>query len=312
MISLYSKIVRQISKAIVFSKRYNALENHYIFADPRGGSTWLMEMIHAITKEPVIWEPLQLELKDNPFKSINFGRRQHIPEASQWNEAKEMFDELFQGNLLLSRLYEASLSEVITSRSLIFKICRGSALLPWLTYHYDFKFKPIYLIRHPFAVVNSQLDHGAWNYNFTKFNIPETPFNMIYKEHQEFLKTITTKEEALVAEWCLANNEPLAHKFNNIKWLTLNYEEFVMNPERSLARILASWGIQSDISSIDFSKNSSTTKDGSPEKIKSRISRWQNNLDKSQLERMGSVLDYFKTDVYSKENPLPEKVFNYG
>lgn len=294
-------------------KGYNIVDNHYIFSDPRGGSTWLMEIIKTITKEPVIWEPFQLGKKAHPFKKINFGWRQHIPEDAEWKEAKELFDKLFSGKILADNiLNKSTFSEVMKSKSLLFKICRGSDFLIWLSKNYYFNYKPIYLIRHPFAVVSSQLRHGSWNYPFTKLNIPNTPYNDKYKKHRPFLETLRTKEEALVAEWCLANYDPLNHKDNNKKWLTINYEELIMNPEKTINRILASWGIEYDLSLIDFKKNSSTTKDDSPDLVIERLYNWQNQLNKTQLENMGKVLDYFKIDIYSKENPLPEKIFNYG
>lgn len=311
--SLNNNIRRQLTNKLVKSKDYDILNNHYIFSDPRGGSTWLMEIIQTITKEPVIWEPLHLGIKDNPFKTINFGWRQHIPEVSEWKEAKELFDKLFSGKILADNiLYKSSFLQVLNSKSLLFKICRGNALLPWLTNNYSFNFKPIFLIRHPFAVVSSQLSHGAWDYPFVNYHIPDTPYNDNYKRHSAFLKTIKTKEEALVAEWCLANSEPLSHKDNNKKWLTINYEEFVLNPEKTLIRILTSWEINYDLSLIDYKKNSSTTKDDSPDIIIDRLSSWQNKLNKNQLENMGNVLDYFEIDIYSKNNSLPEKIFNYG
>jgi len=299
-----------IGPSLLKLKQYNPEENHYIFSDPRGGSTWLMEMIQLITQDPVIMEPLGLGLKNSPFKALNFGWRQHIPEHEEWKEAKEAFDSLFSGKILNNNvLNHSTLAEVLKSKNLLFKICRGNALLPWLSRNYDFCFKPIYLIRHPFAVVNSQLKHGAWNGAFSKFTIPDTPYNAIYKEHEAFLSTITTKEEVLVAQWCLSNIVPLNHSGNNINWITINYEDLVLNPERNIKRVLFSWSLDFDPSLIDFQQNSSTTKDDSPESTIKRISIWQEQLTKSQIDKMSRVLDYFQIDVYSKNRAMPDVVY---
>ena len=299
-------IVRKFARARLY-KPYN---NHYIFADPRGGSTWMMEIIQNITDEPVIWEPLDFKIKNNPFNDLNFGWRQHIPEAENWEEAKHLFNNLFSGKILSQNILDYStFSQLQNSQSLLFKICRGNALLPWLTRNFEFKYKPIYLVRHPFAVVFSQLKHGAWDYPFTNFHFPDTPFNDNYKEHKKFLDTIEYKEEALVAEWCMSNLITLNNPKNNINWITINYEEFVMNPENTLKRILTEWQIDYDISKIDFKKNSVTTKKDTPDSKIKRLSSWQKNLNSKQLKHMKRVFDYFEVDFYIKENPFPEKVF---
>lgn len=313
MNNLSFRVKNKIAAGIVKSKRYDPTAHHLIFSDPRGGSSWLMEIIQHITAEPVVWEPLFIGYDSHPFKQINFGWRQYIPRDEEWKAAKDQFDRLFGGEILVNNiLYKSTFEQVVKSKSLLFKFCRGNALLPWLTENYNFQHKPIYLIRHPFAVVSSQLRHSGWDYSFSGFNIPDQPFTDHYLQHKDFLKTITTKEEIMVAEWCLTNSVVLSDKNNNKSWLTMNYEEFVMNPEQSLSRILTSWGIEFDLSSINFTKNSSTTKADSPDQVVERLWNWQHKLNKPQLERMGRVLDYFNIEVYSKDEVMPARIFNYG
>ena len=300
-------ILRKFAKP----KPYKAFDNHYIFADLRGGSTWMMEIIQKITQEPVIWEPLEPKIKNNPFNAINFGWKQYIPENESWQEAKILFEKLFSGRILNENILDySSFSQLRNSESLLFKICRGNALLPWLTDNFQFKAKPIYLIRHPFAVVNSQLKHGAWDYAFDGFHFPDTPYNDNYLEHKTFLETIKHKEEALVAEWCISNKIPLNHPKNNKSWITLNYEQFVMSPKETIEKILSIWELEHDLSKINFRKDSLTTKRDTPKSIEKRLSQWQNTLSATQLKNMERVLDYFEVDVYSKHNPLPKITFN--
>ncbi|WP_439481060.1 hypothetical protein [Cyclobacterium plantarum] len=311
--TINKKIKRTLVKKIINWKDYNPSNNHYIFSDPRGGSTWLIEVIQKITRAPIIWEPLHLGLNNNPFRNLNFGWRQYIPEISNWLEAEQLFDQLFSGKILTENiLNHSSFSQVLNSKKLLFKICRGNALLPWLTNKYKFRFKPVYLIRHPFAVVNSQIQHGAWNYSFSGFKIPNTPYNFNYFKHKSFLESLVTREEALVAEWCISNTIPLNHESNNIKWLTINYEEFVINPENTIDRILSSWGLDYDLSSIDFTKISKTTNLDNIVEGSDRIFHWQNSINNITLAKMEQVLEYFQIKPYSKNNPMPEIIYNYG
>jgi len=302
---------KHLLRPLAPKKTYNPTTNHYIFADPRGGSTWLMEIIQSITNEPVIWEPLDLKLRNNPFNKLKFGWRQHIPEQKEWKEALELFQKLFKGKILEKNILDYStFSQLKDSETLLFKICRGNALLPWLCKNFEFNNQPVYLVRHPFAVVSSQLKHGAWDYDFKGFEIPDTPFNANYLKHKEFLTTLKTKEEALVASWCLSNLESLNHPHNNIKWITITYEDFVLNPEKELTRILRRWDLAIEVNTLKLRKDSVTTRADSPNEALDRISNWKNNFNTRQLTAMGKVLDYFEVDLYQKNNSLPQVKFN--
>ncbi|MCP4972021.1 MAG: hypothetical protein GY932_15700 [Arcobacter sp.] len=180
--------------------------------------------------------------------------------------------------------------------------------MPYLTKNYNFTYKPIYMIRHPFAVVSSQLSYGAWDFEFRKYEIPNVPFNEIYKIHKDFLSSLKTKEEALTATWCISNQITLHNSNNNINWITMNYEELLINPKDSINRILNEWNIDYDINNIEFHKKSTTAISGSPISGKDQIKYWQKNLDKNQIARMKDVLIYFNLKEYSEK---PEPLFIY-
>lgn len=305
------RIVKNYLIDYMRNKYYNVQKNHLLFAFPRGGSTWLMEIIQYITKEPVIWEPLHLGHKCPAFKTLNFGWRQYIPEEIEWNEAKLAFDSLFSGKLIDEDIFRHSTyMQSFKSKSLLFKFIFGTQLLPWLTENYTFCYKPINLIRHPFAVVSSQLRHNSWSFPVSSYTIPSIPFNDIFYKYESFLNTLSTAEEVFTADWCLANKYVLEHKNNNIKWLTVSYEELVINPQKTLNRIIKEWGLDKDISKIDFKKNSSTTKKDSPENGISRINHWQRKLSIHQIRRMKKVLEYFEINTYSADRAEPKGIYN--
>src|SRR5690606_10339837 len=77
------------------------LEHYMIFSDPRGGSTWLMEIVKQVTEKPILWEPLHIN-KVAELKELGFGWRQFIPENTNWVEANEFFNQLFKGKILNS------------------------------------------------------------------------------------------------------------------------------------------------------------------------------------------------------------------
>lgn len=302
---------RRLSK-FQSSINFNPEANFYIFADPRGGSTWLTEIIKELTNSAIIWEPLAIS-KVKEIKELGFAWRQFIPEDVDWAEAKAELDKIFRGRTLNDWLTtRTDISELKQASNLLVKFCRGNQLLPWMTNRFDFKYKPVFMVRHPFAVVASQMKQGGWDYSFDSFDIPNGPYNHVYLEHEEFLSQIKTKEQALVATWCMCNQVPLNHKNNNKNWITLNYEEFLLRPKDSILRVFKEWNLNSaNIDDLNFSKPSKTTVKGSPISGRAQIENWMKSFSKIQIVEMERVLDYFGVEAYSS-NPFPEIIYNYG
>jgi len=293
---------------------YDPLNNFIIFSEPRGGSTWVTEIISLIPDTEIIWEPLHLEHSKH-FRKLNFGWRQYIPEDFKWDEAYHLFQKVFSGKILNSWTTQLTDSKRLTNaRFLIIKICRGNALLPWLTKQFKFNYKPIYLLRHPFAVLSSQMRHGGWVNMPDKlsFEIPNIPFNHIYDYHKEFLKTIKNKDEVLLVNWCITNKTVLNNKRNNIDWITVNYEDLVLKPEQSINRIIDEWNIDIDSKLLisQINKRSITGDSRSPLKGMDQIKYWKSFFTNDQIMRLEKILDYFNVQAYSSE-PLPEISYTF-
>jgi hypothetical protein len=299
-------------KKVGLSLDYPHENNVFIFSDPRGGSTWLTEVILKILKGyEVLWEPLYFN-EDEELKKLNFDRRPYIPEDREWPEALDAIDNILKGKAL--NVWTMSMSnteDIKKANGLIVKMCRGNASVPWIVRNFKTKLKPIYMIRHPFAVASSQINWPAWDYEKVQFNVPEVPNNEIYSEHAKFLSTIEYIDEELVALWCITNSIALSNPKNNIDWITINYEEMVMNPAETLRRVLNAWDLLDvDIDGIvDFHKPSSTSLDSSAIKGASQVEQWTNRLTTDQIKRMKRVLDYFQIDWYSSD-PYPMVVFS--
>ena len=273
-----------------------------LFCDPRGGSTWLAETLACIPNTLLLNEPLHLKNVKSLWK-INFGWRQYIPENAQWEEAKIIIESFLKGNKLNYAVCSLNtIPQVIWSNQTILKFIRGKALLPWYVNQFDLKFKPLVLVRHPFAVVSSASNHPAWNYNFKKFELPDCPFNCFYKSHAKFLKTLQTKEEQLVALWCMTNNVVLNHPKNDISWISINYENLVAYPLENFQMIFKRWNLKiPEILSDQFLKPSSSTFGKQIIRQQELITGWKKQLNTEQISRLQNVLDYFEIDYYGTE-----------
>ena len=133
------------------------------------------------------------------LRKIGFSWRQFIPEHEKWDDAKIAIHSIMNGKTLNYALCNLnSVPETLKANQIILKFIRGKALLPWYVNQFKLKFKPLVLIRHPFAIAASLLKHPAWSYDFKRFEIPNSPYNHFYKTHFRFLASLQTKEEHLL------------------------------------------------------------------------------------------------------------------
>ena len=297
-----------IKKHVRNKTRFNIKSNILLFSDPRGGSTWFSKCLVTALDKPLIWEPLHVR-NVKELKSLNFGWREYVEENSDDPNVKDFFLKLFEGKLTSDWLYQyTSFKHLYFSNSAIFKICRGNQMIPYLINNFEFQYKPIYLVRHPFAVVASQLKQGGWSNVSPQMNVENIKKDPLKSPHEEFLVSLKTKEEVLTANWCLTNKISLDHKFNNKKWITITYEEFIEDTKFTFERLEKEWNKFLDINKIDFNKNSFTSIDNVANSEK-QLTKWKSQFSHVQIEKMLKVLNYFKIDLYNKDL-FPTKRFN--
>ncbi|MBK8580934.1 MAG: sulfotransferase [Flavobacteriales bacterium] len=284
-----------------------------LFASPRGGSTWLEEMLGTIAGTATIWEPLDLE-RGSGIRELGFAWRQHIPEGTEWPEAEDFFMRLFSGKVLTPYLAQATTpAELRAADQLIVKFVRGHLLLPWLAKRFSLP-RPVLLVRHPCAVVASMMQHGAWDTH------PIPPPRPTAQRHGELMMRfhdiagpINSKEEYLAYIWCSTHAFLLKHPLNDKAWTTITYEELLLHTEATLRKVFTPWGIPVPQEALEISKRPSrTTRSGSPTaKPLDQLSHWQSQLDPAQQDRILRMLQRFDVDLYGSD-PLPRVRFTPG
>jgi hypothetical protein len=290
------------------ARNFEVGENIIIFSYPRSGSTWLTELIRGIPGTVILWEPLHIRSVE-PFAKLGFGWRQHIPEDEEWKEAEEVFAKLYRGEYLNFWLTSREFPlNFVTADRMIVKFVRANALALWLLNRFNFDLTPIYLLRHPFAIAASQMKEGSWDYEFDGYEIPDMPYNEIIKQHSDFLFTINSKPEKMVATWCINNRVMLDNEHHNHDWLTVYYEALLLHPEEELQRIFDQWNMEMPNGILDrIRKESSTTKEATFKKdLELQLSKWRIFFSSGDIKRMQRVLDYFEINIYSSEALLPE------
>ncbi len=142
-------------------------ENILLFGTPRSGSTWLMEILRAIPGYSSVMEPLHIKWFPK-IERLGIQPRTYKNIDCDWKEGKRYFKNLLHGRIINKKphfsLRPIPVLERILSDKLVIKFVRGNRLLPWISASFP-DVKKILLIRHPCAVINSQMRTGFTGYN---------------------------------------------------------------------------------------------------------------------------------------------------
>ncbi|MEZ4756997.1 MAG: sulfotransferase [Flavobacteriales bacterium] len=279
-----------------------------LFASPRGGSTWLEEMLATIPRVATIWEPL--DIVNNPVVGkLGFWWRQHIPENADWPEAEAMFTDLFSGRTLSPYLARATTPrELRMADRLLVKFVRGNLLLPWITKHFDLP-KPVLLVRHPCAVVASMKKFGVWDGLHREPPPPPHRHDDVLRSMLERIGPTPTPAEYLARVWCINNAWILAHPRNGSDWTTVTYEELVIDPEATLARIFKEWNMEPPPRALELARRpSKTTLSGSPVTDPlAQLEHWRKTLNSHEQHQILSVIARCGVELYDEEL-LPKRM----
>lgn len=286
-----------------------------LFCQPRGGSTWLAEILLRIPGSVLIDEPLWRGKMKSPWKrpnqydrkvaelaELDFYFNQHIPETEKWSEARNVIEDILTGRSTSKGLYdEQDYSRLKNGGTYITKFCYANLLMPWLIQQFDFK--SVLLTRHPCAVIASQLRHPSWQgIKMDKsIMLEDFPFNEVYRASLEKIGNIDSLEIYLALIWAMNFKETAMHPDNNRNWLTLSYERLLLCFDAEINRINQHLRLNLHPKVINREKPSKSTFPNADDKAvtHARIDQWQRELSKSQISNILGVLDTFEIDIYN-------------
>jgi len=121
------------------------------------------------------------------------------------------------------------------------------------------------------------------------------------------MKSLDTQSAQLLAYWCITNNLVLKHSQNNTAWISVNYEDLVLNPQETLSDIFKRWNLQLPPYLIEKIRTpSQTTIDHSQLKNPAlQIRKWENEISEKELKTYQSILEYFGVSYYSVDHASP-------
>lgn len=314
---LRRKLAARSREYISRSCDFEPTGNLLLFGDPRGGTTWLTELLKEVPGTAVLWEPMHTRYVPRydrlgfTCRTPEYQRCCYLPEDAESEIARACLEQMLTGKFLNEwTCFMSSAREIKNADRLLIKFCYGTAMLPWLTRNFQFQYLPVHIVRHPFAVVASQLNHPHWIYgapdvsplNFTGFEF-DCEGHQLYGDHAQYLSGLKSKHELLTATWCISNLIPLQSDRNGADWITIYYEEIITEPERVFEDIFASWGmpIPETIWSRLRVPSVSTQDTNFRARPETQLSKWRDQLSQEQLREMAAVLNYFEIDLYGSD-----------
>lgn len=287
-----------------------------IVAEARSGSTWLMEILSNISGVVPKFEPFQPTGGQVPG-SLGWDEK---PTLSGITDGKREEIAFINGVLSFSRpnlwttAYLRARHLVHPQRALVNSV-RAYRLLPYLVENAGLKRRPILLMRHPLPSCLSYLRHwpdAVWVTDWSTTSL--TIQNERFYEHHDYLLSLTTKLELLVAKWCIDNVDMLRSSHILDRVIPVFYEDLVLEPAKVISRVLDDWGVTEEdrkwLQDINFSRASATDHFGEfhPDPSHQLEKSWRSTTE-GERERVQLVLDHFGFRLYTCENPLPNRQF---
>jgi hypothetical protein len=291
------------------AKNYDISNSIVIVSSPRGGSTWLAEIVSTIPGYFMLWEPLHL--KNNP-ECINYGFdwRNYIPVGTKDQAKEDYIRQILTGEKLSTRTTTRNnfnFWELNCFRGYLVKFVTANMMLPWLT---DlFPIRIIWMIRHPCAVVASQMEHGSWSHISKKNKTAPVEVFEQYPRLEKLYKKLDKLEELLAFEWALQTYVPLMNYRES--WFFTTYEYLLTEGNREVNRLFnyLDEPLPHKID-IQFRKASSTASQEYSKNPKDQLTKWQNKLTTKQVNSILQIthevgVTCYTDEIYPQYDQLP-------
>lgn len=281
---------------------------------PRSGTTWVAELLRELVGYKLFNEPLFLANYPEA-REAGFSWRTHIPPGAHQPEAEAYLRKALTGQMPLGPGWHLEgssalgrFTEHVTQRRMVVKFCRAGRLLRWLEATFDIQ-GIVLLMRHPCAVIASQLQHGRWDADQLVYNLDtraafgEMP-DELYDQHAVLLDSLSTRLEVLAAVWCLDYYLPLIeHRDENPPWILMPYERLVTRGEEELERVLDTLNVSPTGSMLAQLHEPSRSAQGDfRSDSEQQLSKWRNRLSTAQIDTVERIVSGFGlSQFYSRD-----------
>ncbi|MCP5005002.1 MAG: sulfotransferase domain-containing protein [Planctomycetes bacterium] len=270
----------------------------------RSGTTWIADIINYKMDYRSMFEPFH---PHNVSVWQIFKPKIYFSPKRNDNSYKRVLRIILTGNIRDSWIdkYDKHGTKTIYRKRLL-KCIFGNLLLKGIYLLYP-GMPIILLLRHPCAVVSSQLEiDGNWGC-LSEYFAQEDLVRDFLLPFKKAAQNVHNRFEELVFIWCIQNYVPLK-QFERDEIHLIFYENFCKYPNQEIERLFKFLGQQYDDRVIEKIKTSSKTswrKDSAALTSDHLINSWRERVTKKQLKRTIEIMDFFGLDKIYSENSMP-------
>ena len=293
-----TRAVKGIALKPVIRGRFDESQAYLLTSSPRSGSTWVANLLNCMPASCLLFEPFQLNNVPQALEA-GFDWRTYRNPRDEWVVGKKYITRVLEGRIINRwTAREMSFRSALKARRLVIKSVRLNRLLPWFCNNFQTP-PPILLLRHPCAVVCSQLRAPSWN----DVKAPATPpFIEGYPSFVAALQNADSAEKRLAAIWAL-DQLPALISSKSEQLMMVTYEEFAQAPNVVMSSISRRWNVGFDeakVKSILSVPSAVVSKSGM-----CGIDGWKKHLSNEQISEILSTVRAFGLDFYN-ETPVPD------
>jgi hypothetical protein len=316
-------IKRKELEKLIYNYRLKKIENYYqkktfnlrnsiiISGHPRGGTTWVNDVIKADKKCFDIWEPMHpVMIREFYNKDSGFHFYKYIPKNQQNKELENYLNKVFKLHYVSTSLLQKNkrIKKYKESKLFLFKFVRLQETLPWFQKRYPHK-KIIQLDRNPISVIASQINHGAWdfakewNYSSEKRNLLESYCPKFYSQFIDIIEDIDSIESLLTVRYALATI-PRLHSQKSENLYEVKYEDLLKNGISEWEKIYNFMKVTppENLNQLIIKPSSTTKKESNINKDLSKQHKtWRNYISEQQKDKIIEILQRFGFENISAE-----------
>ena len=291
----------------------------FVFATPRGGSTWFMELVCSQKGFRYCSEPLNIRSGQvRHFSGISTWEELYEPETSQ--KYRNYFSDIINGRVSFRNPNPfREYYRPITHR-MVFKVIHGGVdRINW--FRDEFNARILLCLRHPIPVSLSRVDFPFLE-RFLDSKFREQ-FSGGQQDMVAHMIKSGSKLQKGVTAWCVHNAIPL--KSMESDWAVVTYEQAVVQPEPVIDYLCRKLDLPDpdrvyrrlNIPSRSVVLSNNETKDMLKRGMVSNnrnalIEKWKSSVAADDISDAQKILDIFEIDIYKASESLPSSAYWIG
>jgi hypothetical protein len=267
----------------------------------RSGTSWISEVINHDNRYRIIHEPLR---RGRLAITGSFRPRHYLRPGDGDPRFVRPMEAILSGRV--RSLWTDKYNRKLVAGKRLVREVRGNLLLPWI--RSAFPGTPVVLLlRHPCAVVRSQLTWGsAWPAKLERFFAERGLMEDHLEPFREAMAAASSEWDRHVFVWCVENYVPLRGLAPGQVHVVF-YERLVVDPETELGGLFEFLGLDptEEVLARLRRPSNSSRKDSAIVTGSDPVRSWRSHVSPADLRRAVEILRMFGLDRIYGDGDLP-------